>query len=144
MRSTRDGGRVAVGLFATTLVMAMGLMCCVSIVTSSSADPTKHLVGCVALFLMVAYFLLSLRRNPSQTTEEKQPFWLFRLFKKEKQRRDKEYFPRRKKNWKVKQIGGNPPPTVESLRQQINHLNTWVAEDKKASPRRQNIETKNG
>lgn len=143
MRSTRDGGRAAVGLFATTLVMAMGLMCCVSIVTSSSADPTKHLVGIGGLFLMATYFLISLRSRSDETTDEKKPFWLFRLFNRQKQKRVRDYVPRRKRTPEVKQIGSNSPPTIESIRQQINHLNTWVADDKKTSPRRQSTETEN-
>ncbi len=127
----RDG-RNAVLFMATTFVMSSGIILCSFIVTAFDDDVSQPMMAVVGLFLGTAGVLWLSREKSEEEKNRPGPFCLlislFRRRSADLPRR--KYRPVRKKYLQIEEYGTNHPPSVESIRQQLNNLNTFVPHDK--------------
>lgn len=124
MHGTRnkEPGRHAVALLATCCVVAGGVISCAFVVLGSGATPRQAIGVCAGCFGAVIFLLWLLRDKPPVNPTAAQYSWFRRNWKAKK---EVEYEPRRRKTREAPPPAP-APPTVESIRELANNVNTWV------------------
>ena len=133
MARREQNSRSAVLFVATTFVLCNGIVICLFIVMAFSDDAIFPLLAVLGLLTTTVIFL-SLLRTSSGDAMHRRGLWegLVSWFRRRNMTPSrKKYYPIKKKYLQVEQFGRNQPPTVESIRDQINHLNTFVPADKR-------------
>ena len=132
-KGPHNAGRDAVAILATCFVMMLGLVICGFIILAFNKDPTQPLIACAVLFSSSGLLLWLLREKPKNRVLEEECFWFSR---KRKCQHEPVYNPVRRKNTPPEQLGTNKPPSVESIRDLADGLNTWVPSKKRTGDRR--------
>ena len=122
-RFPHGSGDQAAAWLATVFTLAGGLFACIFVVVTSGEPPGRPMLVAIGLIILLLLTLWLLRDKPPEARQQSLKLWFW--WKKE-ETDGYEYKPRPRKRSRNSDYGTQSPPTLDSIREQVDDQRTWV------------------